>query len=227
MDTTKQDTEGNNNVPAEQHDDDHAVEKASMPSHEDDNSRGSDVEAPLEGVEQHPKMTFKRFMALFSLGCLLAAAQIPIYLLGGALCTYISFPRHSDVCAAYTVADIGGETSYAWLAIANTLSLAAVAPFAGAISDLIGRRYVALLGALFVCIGMIVVGTAHRMDVAIGGMAIAGVGAGLGELVGAAGISELAPVKSRGKYIGLAFLLILPFSASAAYGSAHPPSHEM
>ena len=94
-----------------------------------------------------------------------------------------------------------------------------MAPFAGAISDLIGRRYVALLGALFVCIGMIIVGTAHRMDVAIGGMAMAGVGAGLSELVGAAGIFELAPVKSRGKYIGVAFLLILPFSASAAYGT--------
>jgi MFS family permease len=131
----------------------------------------------------------------------------------------VRWRRYSDFCVAYTVADIGGSTSYAWLAIANTLSLAAIAPFAGAISDLIGRRYVALLGAAFVCIGMIIVGTAKRMDVAIGGMAIAGVGAGLGELVGAAGIVELAPVKSRGKYIGIAFLLILPFSASAAYGS--------
>ena len=38
-----------------------------------------------EDVEQHPPMTFKRFMAIFSLGCLLAAAQIPLYLIGGAL----------------------------------------------------------------------------------------------------------------------------------------------
>lgn len=118
----------------------------------------------------------------------------------------------------YTVADIGGTTNYAWLAIANTLALAATAPFAGAISDLIGRRYVALLGALFVVIGMIVVGTAHRMDVAIGGMAIAGTGAGLGELIGAAGVAELAPVKKRGLYVGSVFILILPFAASAAYG---------
>jgi MFS family permease len=119
---------------------------------------------------------------------------------------------------AYTVADIGGQPSQAWLAIANTLALAAVAPFAGAISDLIGRRYVALLGAGLVVVGMIVVGTAHRMNVAIGGMAIAGAGAGLAELIGAAGVAELAPVKARGKYIGTIFLLILPFSASAAYG---------
>ena len=67
---------------------------------------------------------------------------------------------------------------------------------------------------------MIIVGTAHRMDVAIGGMAIAGAGAGLSELIGAAGVAELAPVRSRGKYIGTIFLLILPFAASAAYGLA-------
>jgi len=120
--------------------------------------------------------------------------------------------------AEYTVDDIGGSTTYAWLAIANTLSLAAVAPFAGYISDLLGRRYVALLGALLVVVGMIVVGTAHQMPVAIGGMAVAGAGAGLAELIGAAGVAELAPVRYRGFYIGTIFLLILPFSASAAYG---------
>ena len=121
--------------------------------------------------------------------------------------------------AEYTVDDIGGSTSYAWLAIANTLALAAVAPFAGYISDLLGRRYVSLLGALLVVVGMIVVGTAQQMPVAIGGMAIAGAGAGLAELIGAAGVAELAPVKHRGFYIGTVFLLILPFSASAAYGT--------
>lgn len=46
---------------------------------------GAQVEEAREGVEQHPPMTFKRFMAIFSLGCLLAAAQIPLYLLGGSL----------------------------------------------------------------------------------------------------------------------------------------------
>lgn len=54
---------------------------------------GGDVEQAREGVEQHPPMTFKRFMALFSLGCLLAAAQIPLYLIGGSLGTAPSFQR--------------------------------------------------------------------------------------------------------------------------------------
>lgn len=59
-------------------------EKRSL-SHDEQPPSDPDVETAREGVEQHPPMTFKRFMAIFSLGCLLAAAQIPIYLLGGAL----------------------------------------------------------------------------------------------------------------------------------------------
>ena len=98
------------------------------------------------------------------------------------------------------------------------MATAAIAPFAGAMSDLMGRRYLALLGAAFIIIGMIVVGTAKRMDVAIGGTAITGVGGALAELVGFAGIAELAPVRSRGKYLGTALLFSLPFSASQAYG---------
>lgn len=54
---------------------------------------GGDVEQAREGVEQHPPMTFKRFMALFSLGCLLAAAQIPLYLIGGSLGTTPSYSK--------------------------------------------------------------------------------------------------------------------------------------
>jgi hypothetical protein len=37
-----------------------------------------DVEEAREEVEQHAPMTWRKFMALFSLGCLLAAAQIPV-----------------------------------------------------------------------------------------------------------------------------------------------------
>jgi MFS family permease len=115
------------------------------------------------------------------------------------------------------------------LGTASTVATAAIAPFGGAISDLIGRRYVALLGSSLITLGMIIVGTAQRMDVAIGGTAIVGVGGGLAELVGFAGyltkiylliesIAELAPVRKRGLYLGTAFLFNLPFGAAQAYG---------
>lgn len=96
--------------------------------------------------------------------------------------------------------------------------MAAVAPFAGAVSDLIGRRYPAVFGTVLVIIGMVVVGTAHQMNVAIGGMAIAGVGAGICQTLGIAGIAELVPVNQRGRYIGTVFMLFSPMAASTAYG---------
>jgi MFS family permease len=65
---------------------------------------------------------------------------------------------------------------------------------------------------------MIVFGFAHRMDVAIGGASIVGVGAGLAEVVGAAGIMEITPVRKRGKYMAIAFLVFLPFGGCPAYG---------
>ena len=45
----------------------------------------ADVETPIEAGQPHPPMNLKKFMAIFSLGCLLAAAQIPLYLIGGTL----------------------------------------------------------------------------------------------------------------------------------------------
>lgn len=52
--------------------------------------------------------------------------------------------------------------------LANLLALAGVCPFVGSLSDLIGRRYVALIGASLVCLGMIVSSTAHTMNIFIG-----------------------------------------------------------
>jgi MFS family permease len=58
--------------------------------------------------------------------------------------------------------------SWVWFVLANLLSLAGVCPFVGSISDLIGRRYVALIGALFIMVGMVVCSTAHSMNPFIG-----------------------------------------------------------
>jgi MFS family permease len=67
----------------------------------------------------------------------------------------------------YIYGDIGGVDRWVWFVLANLLALAAVCPFVGALSDLLGRRYVALIGASFIVLGMIVCSTAHTMNIFI------------------------------------------------------------
>src|SRR5271170_1261564 len=104
-----------------------------------------------------------------------------------------------------------------WLGTASSLAAAAIAPIVGSMSDLLGRRYFGICGSLLIMIGMIIVGVARSIELAIAGMAIAGLGSGIAQVIGVAGIAELAPVKSRGKYIGSAFVLLLPFGASSVW----------
>ena len=99
-----------------------------------------------------------------------------------------------------------------------SLAFAAVALSCGALSDLIGRRYLGVLGAGLVVAGMAIVGTAQTMATAIGGMAVTGAGAGISQVIGVSSILELVPVKQRGRYLGTVFLLYLPMAAAPAYG---------
>lgn len=118
----------------------------------------------------------------------------------------------------YIYADIGGADRWIWFILANLLSLAAVCPFVGSVSDLIGRRYVALMGAAFIVLGMIICSCAHSMNVFICGMVFAGVGAGINELTALAATSEMAPTAKRGKYVAILIFTILPFCPSVLWG---------
>jgi MFS family permease len=70
--------------------------------------------------------------------------------------------------STYIYGDLGGYDRYIWSFTANLIALAVVCPFVGALSDLIGRRYVALTGAGFIVLGMIVCSTAQHMNAFIG-----------------------------------------------------------
>ncbi|KAL9598042.1 MAG: hypothetical protein Q9219_004736 [cf. Caloplaca sp. 3 TL-2023] len=109
--------------------------------------------------------------------------------------------------------------------LANLLALAAICPFVGSLSDLMGRRYVALIGAGFLVIGMIVSSTANTMNIFIAGMALAGVGAGINELTALAVTSELAPTRKRGKYVAILVFTILPFCASVLWAQLIASKH--
>lgn len=148
-------------------------------------------------------MTTRQLLAFAALSFLWTGSQIPIYLFGAI--------------PPYIYADIGGSDRWTWITLANILALGAVCPFVGSLSDLFGRRYIAISGALFTILGMVVVSTAHEMNIVIAGQVFAGVGAGINELTALAAASEMAPVSKRGKYVGMLVFTITPFCLSALY----------
>ncbi|TVY85407.1 Trichothecene efflux pump TRI12 [Lachnellula suecica] len=172
---------------------DHYYEKDGLRTYGDD-----------EDHDHEPPMTINRLMSLVAMAFLWTASQIPLYLFGGI--------------PPYIYRDIGGVDRWIWFVLANLLALAAVCPFVGALSDLLGRRYVALAGAGFIIIGMIVCSTAHEMNTFIAGMALAGIGAGINELTALAATSELAPTAKRGKYVAVLVFTIIPFCPSVLWG---------
>lgn len=100
-------------------------------------------------------------------------SQLPLFFVGGTL--------------SFIAADVGGSAVETWMPISYSLVLAAIAPFCGYLQDLLGRRYITLVGGVVLCVGIVVVATAHSVAVAITGMSVAGGGAAIGELTALAG----------------------------------------
>ncbi|KAK1050699.1 hypothetical protein LTR74_016980 [Friedmanniomyces endolithicus] len=152
----------------------------------------------------HQHIDFRLFVSLVAMSFLWVGSQIPLYLYGSVLPLIYS--------------EIGGANGrYVWMVIGYLIPNAALCPFVGALSDMFGRRLVAVAGQMLLILGPVVVSTAHSINVAIGGMVLAGLGAGLNELIALAGTSELVPVRKRSAYVGGIVATILPFCPSAVW----------
>jgi len=146
-------------------------------------------------------MNWKLFSSLVAMSFLWVGSQIPLYLFGSVL---------PDIYG-----EVGGANGrWVWMVIGYLIPNAALCPFVGALSDLFGRKYVAAFGQVVLVIGPVVVSTAKTINVAIGGMVISGLGAGLNELISLAGTSEMVPVRKRAAYVGVIVATILPFCPS-------------
>lgn len=85
------------------------------------------------------------------------------------------------------VADIGGGEKIAWLPVAFSLTVAATCPFVGYAQDVVGRREIALVGSILLCVGSAILGSSKTLGQAIAGAAIGGAGSGIGEITALAG----------------------------------------
>lgn len=99
-------------------------------------------------------MNFRMWGAIVAMMFLWTESQLPVYLFGGIV------PE--------IYGDLGGVDRWIWMIIGNLIALAAICPFVGALSDLFGRRYLALVGSILIVLGMIVCGTATSMNNMIG-----------------------------------------------------------
>jgi MFS family permease len=149
-------------------------EKTSVNQIEHVNTRADrdDVEA-LHDDENKVEWSWRQIVVTTSLAIVYVGSQVPLYFVGGSL--------------QFMAKDYGGSTRLPWLPVANTLALAAVAPFCGYLQDIFGKRNISIIGSIFIMVGIIVIATGHRFFVGVVGMSLAGAGAAIGELSALAG----------------------------------------
>jgi hypothetical protein len=70
---------------------------------------------------------------------------------------------------------------------------------------------------LCICTGIAIIGTAHTFGKGVVGKALAGVGAGIGELTGLAGLAERVPVPARGYSITILTAFVIVFTPYIFY----------
>ncbi|KAL4810449.1 fungal trichothecene efflux pump [Aspergillus unguis] len=111
--------------------------------------------------------------------------------------------------------DIGPNKNYTWFAIVWNLASAVGLVFVGRVSDLIGRRWLFIIGNGLGFIGSIICATAHSIPVFIIGGAFIGLAASV-QMSYATVVSELVPNKHRGIALGFLALSTVPTQAFGA-----------
>lgn len=145
------------------------------PEHRESNAsvdeKGKDVEANGGHYEDIP-WTFTRLVAVAALCIVYVGSQMLLYFVSPAL-DYISVDLNTAIPN--------------WLLTANTLAVAAICPFVGYLTDMFGRRWMAVLGTICLLVSSIVMGVAKSLATGIVAMALGGIGAGICELTALAG----------------------------------------
>ncbi|KAI8663428.1 MFS domain-containing protein [Fusarium keratoplasticum] len=145
--------------------------------------------AALEDDPEHTEVSFKTWLAIFSM----AASFGPAVGLG------------FTVVAAVVVQitnDLGNDADLAWVVGAWSLSTACSFSLGGPLSDIFGRRDLILGGQAVVMIGCIVGGVAKNVATLIASETVIGLGTGF-VFVAYAGVPEMLPNKWRALGVGI------------------------
>ncbi|EFQ36491.1 major facilitator superfamily transporter [Colletotrichum graminicola] len=105
-------------------------------------------------------------------------------------------------------------SSYMWVSSGAALASAAMTPPLGQLSDLFGRRYPTCLCVLLFITGGIISGAATSGSQLIAGRLVQGLGSGGVNVMSAIVVSDLVPVRHRGKYTAVMLAAYLLGAAS-------------
>ncbi|KAF9052921.1 MFS general substrate transporter [Panaeolus papilionaceus] len=131
--------------------------------------------------------------------------RLSIVFIGLMACVFLAALDQTIVATALPtiVNDLGGANLYSWVGTAYLLSSATLSPLYGKFSDIAGRKPVLYASITFFLIGSALCGAAQSMVWLVVARAIQGIGGGgIIQLVNIT-ISDIVPLKERGKYGGL------------------------
>ncbi|KAK6851390.1 hypothetical protein PG995_012512 [Apiospora arundinis] len=106
------------------------------------------------------------------------------------------------------IEDLGGGIDYIWVANAYFLTMAALQPMFGQLSNVFGRRWPMIFSTASFILGSGICGGATKMAMLISGRVIQGIGgSGISVLVETI-ICDLVPLRERGTYMAIVFGMI-------------------
>ncbi|KAL4921474.1 fungal trichothecene efflux pump [Aspergillus aurantiobrunneus] len=116
-------------------------------------------------------------------------------------------------------ADFGASDLLVWFFCTQQIAVAVVAPFAGSLADLFGRKRITTGGVLSSMVGMILTAATPNAAGYLAGQVFAGIGIAVQELMTIAAIVEIVPTEYRGYYIAIIVTSFFPFAPSSLYGA--------
>ncbi|KAL4765272.1 major facilitator superfamily domain-containing protein [Aspergillus foveolatus] len=106
-----------------------------------------------------------------------------------------------------------------WFTCTQQIATGVVAPFAGSLADLFGRKSITLAGILSAMVGMILCAASPSAGGYLAGQVFNGIGIAVQELMAIAAIAEIVPTRYRGYYIAAVVASFLPFAPGSLYGA--------
>ncbi|KAH4922817.1 hypothetical protein HBI55_021690 [Parastagonospora nodorum] len=153
-----------------------------------EDSANEEIVRHLQTTGEDVGMTFNTFMAAVSMAMCYNAYLFTL-LIPPAILGFIN-------------ADLGPDPRFTWITISWNLGGAMLVTIGGRLSDIFGRRWFFIAGAIILIIGSIVSATGQSINQMIAGGALFGMGSGFLEMAFGA-VQETVPSKYRHVTIGL------------------------